>query len=298
MKRLIPAMALALGLLCLLNFAIAVAASGTFIAAVAAPTNVIRNGDFENSTAEWNLEVAIAEASATWMLDATTAAHGKNSARITILTRGTINYHVWFEQRNVPVISGTHYILSFWARLRWRAASAISSSSRSMRPGSVTATTARWYWHRSGAISIAFHRAAPVLSQGPRRPAWLRGRGRRRRRLVDDIRLIQAPLIITPDEATLKRSATELFSVAYGMPPYTWTSSNPTVGAISPSGNGDNASFLAQEAGTTTLTVVDANGNTTTAIVTVITQSQIIVDAGETVLTVAARSVRQQRRLC
>ena len=79
---------------------------------------LIDNGGFERSLAgTWQLNVFNdGHGKATAALDASIAADGNSSAHVTIASAGTVNWHISFEQENLPVVAGTSYQVQFWAR--------------------------------------------------------------------------------------------------------------------------------------------------------------------------------------
>jgi len=84
-----------------------------------APTaNLLANGGFESSlSGTWQLNVTNdGQASAVAGVDNLISAEGNASARITVKSVGTANWHVEFEQGNLPFTGGATYQLSFWAR--------------------------------------------------------------------------------------------------------------------------------------------------------------------------------------
>ncbi|MGH9767045.1 MAG: putative glycoside hydrolase [Blastocatellia bacterium] len=80
--------------------------------------NLIRNGGFESSLAgTWRLNVFNdGQGRAAAALDSTIAADGNSSAHITIASAGAANWHIDFEQGNLPLIAGANYEVQFWAR--------------------------------------------------------------------------------------------------------------------------------------------------------------------------------------
>lgn len=79
--------------------------------------NLIRNGGFESSLAgTWKLIVTGAQGQAALSLDSTTSPEGNSSAHITIAAVGTANWHIDFEQDNLPLVAGTSYEVKFWAK--------------------------------------------------------------------------------------------------------------------------------------------------------------------------------------
>jgi hypothetical protein len=86
--------------------------------------NLLTNGSFEaDSLAPWLLLLnADGQAAGSADLDSTTSVDGTYSAHIAIATAGTANWHIDFEQSNLPLVAGTTYQLQFWAKAdsdRW-----------------------------------------------------------------------------------------------------------------------------------------------------------------------------------
>ena len=79
--------------------------------------NLLTNSGFESGLAGWRLVVTNdGQAQAAAAVDSTIAADGNSSAKISVLSPGTINWHIELEQDNLPLASGTEYRVQFWAR--------------------------------------------------------------------------------------------------------------------------------------------------------------------------------------
>jgi hypothetical protein len=95
------------------TYAPAPSVTQTFIVAI----NLLTNGGFEGSLDPWQLVViADGQASATAVLDSTTAVDGSSSADITVQSAGTETWHVEFLQPNLPLYANTTYQVQFWAK--------------------------------------------------------------------------------------------------------------------------------------------------------------------------------------
>jgi hypothetical protein len=95
------------------TYAPAVPVTQTFTVA----PNLLTNGGFEGSLSPWQLMVIPdGQVSATDALDSTTSVDGYSSADVTVQTAGTETWHVEFLQANLPLNSGTTYLLQFWAK--------------------------------------------------------------------------------------------------------------------------------------------------------------------------------------
>jgi uncharacterized protein (TIGR03437 family) len=79
--------------------------------------NQLVNSGFENGLSGWSLGVFNdGQGHATAVADQTVAADGKSSAHIAIVSPGTVNWHIGFEQDNLPLTAGVEYRVQFWAR--------------------------------------------------------------------------------------------------------------------------------------------------------------------------------------
>ena len=77
----------------------------------------LSNGGFEaGSLTPWKFTVvADGAANATAAIDGTNAADGSASAKITVNSAGTANWHVDFEQDGLAITAGKQYMVQFWA---------------------------------------------------------------------------------------------------------------------------------------------------------------------------------------
>jgi hypothetical protein len=102
------------------TYAAAVPVTQSFTVAM----NLLSNGGFESgSLAPWVLLVdQDGQVAGSAALDSTTAVDGVDSAHITIAAAGTANWHLDFEQGNLPLVAGATYQFKFWAKAdsaRW-----------------------------------------------------------------------------------------------------------------------------------------------------------------------------------
>jgi uncharacterized protein (TIGR03437 family) len=82
-----------------------------------AAQNLLANSGFETGLTGWQLNVfADGQAQATAALDSIVTADGNSSARITIESAGTMQWHVDLEQDSIPLTAGANYQVQFWAR--------------------------------------------------------------------------------------------------------------------------------------------------------------------------------------
>lgn len=84
---------------------------------VGASLNIIQNGSFDNgSLLPWYLQVR-SGASGTVALDSTTKIDGMYSAKVNVTTSNSQNYgDIQLIQDNVPLIQGSTYSVTFWAK--------------------------------------------------------------------------------------------------------------------------------------------------------------------------------------
>jgi uncharacterized protein (TIGR03437 family) len=81
------------------------------------PANMLQNGSFEGDLTGWQLNVFNdGQGRATEAADSGIAAHGRTSAQISVISAGTANWHITFEQDNLQLRGGTSYRVQFWAR--------------------------------------------------------------------------------------------------------------------------------------------------------------------------------------
>jgi uncharacterized protein (TIGR03437 family) len=79
--------------------------------------NLIQNGDFERGPAGWQLNVFNdGQGHATAATDSQIAADGNLSAQVIVGSPGTANWHITFEQDNLPLTGASNYQVQFWAR--------------------------------------------------------------------------------------------------------------------------------------------------------------------------------------
>ncbi len=82
----------------------------------AAP-NLLMNGGFESGLTGWQLNVVNdGQGKATVTPDNSIVAVGTGAAHLDIISPGTVNWHVMFEQDNLPLTARTEYQVQFWAR--------------------------------------------------------------------------------------------------------------------------------------------------------------------------------------
>lgn len=80
-------------------------------------TNILNNPGFEDGLSSWHLNVTNdGQAQAAAATDSTLAADGTSSAHINVISAATANWHVMFEQDNLPLMGNSSYQLQFWAR--------------------------------------------------------------------------------------------------------------------------------------------------------------------------------------
>lgn len=80
--------------------------------------NLLTNGDFESGLSDWELNVFNdGKGRATAAADPVDPAPGsKYSARISVTSPGTVNWHIDLEQDNLPLSAGVEYQVQFWGR--------------------------------------------------------------------------------------------------------------------------------------------------------------------------------------
>jgi hypothetical protein len=79
--------------------------------------NELSNGGFEaGSLTPWRFSVvADGAVSATAAIDSTNAAAGSASAKISVVSAATANWHVDLEQDGLALTAGKQYVVQFWA---------------------------------------------------------------------------------------------------------------------------------------------------------------------------------------
>jgi len=79
--------------------------------------NLITNGGFEDGLTDWQSNVYNdGQGKATVIADPNNPEDGNFSAHITIITPGTVNWHIDLEQDNLALTGGANYLVQFWAR--------------------------------------------------------------------------------------------------------------------------------------------------------------------------------------
>ena len=249
----------------------------------ASSDNLIANGGFENGLTGWYLEHA-GSGSATLDVDTSTWANGMASARLTLVAQSNTDSAA-IHQDGIQLISGAHYTLSFWAK---------ASQPRALTNILIQQKFTPWHrysdYHAVGLatewrryeLDFISHGTSPTGGPQTARlglmlveysgSVWL-----------DDIRLEKTPMAVHPAHATLKPGADQRLIPLHGVPPYSWSNSNPTAGSLTPSANTDSALFHATASGLTTISITDAAGAAATATIAVISQSAITVDATQVV---------------
>jgi uncharacterized protein (TIGR03437 family) len=100
-----------------LGYPVAPAAQVGTSAGAGGGTSLLANGSFEQNLASWSLLVNNdGQAKATDARDTTMSADGAASVLIQVLNIGTSQWHVDFEQDDVPLTAGAGYRVQFWAR--------------------------------------------------------------------------------------------------------------------------------------------------------------------------------------
>jgi alpha-L-arabinofuranosidase len=248
-----------------------------------ASQNILKNPGFEDSFDGW--WYGGDPVGAVTRIDSATAHSGAKSLRIDFDGGEDLDY--WHISQSIPVEPNTTYCLQGYLRVEGiRAFSSIRLAVQDGRPNGwekLYVSTADLYatqgWTPVSAAFTTLPDTGSVLvlatrsGMGGRFPiggtVW-----------VDDVALVRLPPVITPGRLTMHVGDVQEVGVGNGDPPYAWTSSNPSLAAVRPSGDGARARVEALAEGTIEILSVDAEGRTGRLELTAIGRSAVTVNVG------------------